>query len=110
MDININVTQYQPVAKTKTDIKLVPKVDQNKKTEFSKSDIQTAINKLNDHAQSINRSLQFSVDHDSGALVTKVVDTETDKVIWQMPTEEAINMSNNLTKMMKNSVIFHSKA
>jgi len=127
MDINMKVSQYQSaVATPKPDnnsrsvetpavsLKVVESstVDKLTKPQYSENDLQQAVKKLNDFVQSTNRSLQFSVDHDSGTLVTKVVDAETEKVIWQMPTENAIKLAESLTSLMKDGKIniFNSKA
>jgi len=87
-------------------------VIEDKKPGFSENDLKQAVSKLNDYAQNSNRNLQFTVDHDSGTLVTKVVDAETEKVIWQMPSEDAIKLAHNLTSMMNHGMIniFSSKA
>jgi flagellar protein FlaG len=46
-----------------------------------------AVEKLNAQAGSLNRSLRFTVDRDTGTTVIKVVDRETDEVIRQIPPE-----------------------
>ncbi len=122
MDMNIKALQSQPPVLTlKTDNTramgnseaAVPlTVIKDKKPGYSESDLKQAVSKLNDYAQNTNRNLQFTVDHDSGTLVTKVVDAETEKVIWQMPSEDAIKLAHNLTSMMNHGIIniFSSKA
>jgi len=54
------------------------------------ANIKQAITQLNDHVQNIQRNLQFS--SDNGMMVVKVVDTETNKVISQMPTQAALDL------------------
>jgi flagellar protein FlaG len=128
MDINIKASQYQPVAvappkpdnnsrpaeTSDVSLKVVasPAVEKPTKPQYSENDLQQAVKQLNNFVQTTNRSLQFSVDNDSGTLVTKVVDAETDKVIWQMPTEDAIKLAESLTSLMKDGKIniFNSKA
>lgn len=123
MDININALPYQPpviTPKTDNDSKPVDSseaagtssVAQAKKPEYSESELQQAVSKLNDFVQTTQKSLQFSVDKESGTMITKVIDSETDKVIWQMPTEDAIKLAHSLTSLMKDGAInmFSSKA
>lgn len=123
MDININTLPYQPpviTPKTDNDSKPVDSseaagtssVAQAKKPEYSESELQQAVSKLNDFVQTTQKSLQFSVDKESGTMITKVIDSETDKVIWQMPTEDAIKLAHSLTSLMKDGAInmFSSKA
>ncbi|MFN0317456.1 MAG: flagellar protein FlaG [Burkholderiales bacterium] len=58
-----------------------------------------AVDAINAHLQRVSRNLQFSVDQDSGRVVVKVVDGETDTVIRQMPSEEALAISHALDKL-----------
>ncbi|WP_340121041.1 flagellar protein FlaG [Methylobacter svalbardensis] len=123
MDINVNTLPYQSTV-------ITPKLDNNKKPvdslestgassvaqakkpEYSEGELQQAVSKLNDFVQTTQKSLQFSVDKESGAMITKVIDSETDKVIWQMPTEDAIKLAHSLTTLINDGAvsIFSSKA
>ena len=47
----------------------------------------------------LRRNLQFSVDEDSGRTVIKVVDTDSEEVIRQIPPEEILNISRSLQKI-----------
>jgi flagellar protein FlaG len=58
-----------------------------------------AVNAINNQVQRVSQNLKFSVDHDSGRVVVKVVDGETDKVLRQIPSEEALAISHGLDKM-----------
>lgn len=51
--------------------------------------------------QSVSRSsgLQFAVDDELGRVVVKVVDPETQEVIKQFPSEDAIRLSKSLGKL-----------
>ena len=123
MDMNIKALQQQPAVltlKTENTRKSVGSfeaggaspVTEAKKTEYTETELKQAVSKLNDYVQNTNRSVQFSVDHDSGTLVTKVVDAETEKVLWQMPSEDAIKLAHSLTSLMNSGLIniFSSKA
>lgn len=57
------------------------------------SQLQKAISKLNDYVQSSQRKLSFSVSADTGQTVIKVFDVETDKLIRQIPSEDAIKLA-----------------
>lgn len=56
----------------------------------SRDDVLKAAAKLADHARSLGRDLQFEVDSDSGQTVVKVIDPETEEVVRQIPSEEAV--------------------
>jgi flagellar protein FlaG len=53
-------------------------------------------------------NLQFSIDEESGETVVKVVDTETDEVIRQIPSEEMLALARNLQRM--EGLLFDGKA
>ncbi|WP_148715879.1 flagellar protein FlaG [Chitinolyticbacter meiyuanensis] len=58
----------------------------------SGDELKDAVKKLNETAQALSNSsaLNFSIDNDVNAVVVKVVDSSTDEVIRQIPSEEAI--------------------
>ena len=74
------------------------------------ANIKQAITQLNDHVQNLQRNLQFS--SDNGLMVVKVVDTETNKIISQMPTQVALDMAKTIHEdsNSKGFNIFSSKA
>lgn len=55
---------------------------------------------MNEHVQQIHRQLQFNVDSDSGRIVIKVIDSDTDEVIRQIPGEEALELARKLAEGM----------
>jgi len=67
-----------------------------KKTEISSEELQQAVAQLNESVQQIQRDLLFSVDDSSGRTVVRVVNTETEEVVRQMPTEEVLRISRNI--------------
>ncbi|QEL56617.1 flagellar protein FlaG [Chromobacterium paludis] len=55
--------------------------------------LQESVSQLNNAASVYNSSLQFSVDKDTDTTVVKVVDKENNKVIRQIPSEEALRIA-----------------
>ena len=51
---------------------------------------------LNEMVQNLHRNLQFSVDDESGETVIKVVDSETNEVVRQIPSEEIVRLRRRL--------------
>jgi flagellar protein FlaG len=51
---------------------------------------------LSRQLQNLNRTLQFSVDRNSGDTVIRVIDSETDKVVRQIPAEEMLALAERL--------------
>jgi flagellar protein FlaG len=68
-------------------------------TQQKLKDAQQAADALQEFVQPLNNTLQFSVDQDTGSTVVKVIDSETDKVIKQLPSEEAIALAKALDKL-----------
>ncbi|WDZ98048.1 flagellar protein FlaG [Herbaspirillum sp. WKF16] len=65
----------------------------------TESDVNDAVGKLNDFAAKNASALNFSKDQDTGKTIVKVVDTATDTVIRQIPTEEAVAIAKSIDKM-----------
>ena len=51
-------------------------------------EVQVVVDKLNEFMQNDQRNLSFSIDKDTEDMVVKVMDTETQEVIRQFPSEE----------------------
>ena len=75
-------------------------------------DLKQAVNQLNGYVQNIQRNLQFNIDKESGVMVVKVIDTKSEKVIRQIPTEETLRLARSLAEHGDESAIniFSSKA
>lgn len=74
------------------------KLQQNEQAKESTSNpnlIETT-ESLNQFMASTGRSLNFSVESDLNQTVIKVVNTETDEVVRQIPSEEAIALAKSL--------------
>lgn len=71
-----------------------------------------AVAKLNDHLQNVRRDLHFSIDDASGQTVVRVVNTETEELIRQIPSEEVLRISRTIKEQMENlpGLIFESSA
>lgn len=74
----------------------------------SREHLNAAVDQLNRQAQEIRRSLQFVVDHASGEVVVKVVDTDTNKVISQIPPQDILALREHLKKM--SGLLLHAHA
>lgn len=61
--------------------------------------VQQATKQVQQFVQAQNSNLTFSVDQGSGKTVVKLMDSETGKVIRQIPSEEMIAMSEAMDKM-----------
>lgn len=61
--------------------------------------VAAAVQSANAYVQSVSSSLQFSLDQDSGRTVVKMVDTKTDEVLRQFPSEEMLAISKSIDRM-----------
>jgi len=52
-----------------------------------------AIVDLNEYVQKVGREIRFSVDEDSGQTVIKVMNSETDEMIRQIPPDEVLALA-----------------
>jgi flagellar protein FlaG len=62
----------------------------------SRTDLNEAVSRLREQAQSVQRNLEFSVDDASGETVVKVVASDTGEVIRQIPSEVALKLAESL--------------
>jgi flagellar protein FlaG len=59
-------------------------------------ELQDTVQELNNLVQKMQREVRFSVDGDSGEMVVKVVDRETEEVVRQIPSEEVVQLRQRL--------------
>ncbi len=62
----------------------------------SPGEISSAVDELNAAVQNSQRAIQFSVDDESGDVIIKVVDAETDEIIRQIPPEEVVRLARQM--------------
>ncbi len=65
----------------------------------SASNLEQALQDLSGYVQNVQRNLQFDVDDTSGHTVIRVVDSETEEVIRQIPSEEVLALARHLKSM-----------
>lgn len=66
------------------------------RSQLNKQDLTQVMDRLNELVQSIRRELNFSVDEDSGHTVIKVIDSETQEVLRQIPPEDVLTLLQHL--------------
>lgn len=65
----------------------------------AKDALDQALKEVQDALAPVARDLLFSVDHDTGSMVIKIVDSSTEEVIKQIPSEEMLRISKALGKL-----------
>jgi flagellar protein FlaG len=91
--------QRQPVAEDGRNIPPSGKPEAG--NTVSREDLNTAVSRLSDYVQSIRRTLDFSVDEDTGRTIITVMDAKTERVIRQIPPEEVLNMLDHIASVNK---------
>jgi len=61
--------------------------------------LESSVVQLNELVQSIERDLHFSIDEASGDTVIQVLDSKTEEVIRQIPSEEVLTLARNIETM-----------
>ena len=74
----------------------------------SRKEVEAAVATIQDFVQSVSRSLNFSLEEGSGRVVVKVTDAGSGDVIRQIPSEEALQLAENLSEVR--SLLFQAKA
>lgn len=73
----------------------------NEKKTVDMEEVKSAVNNLEQllSSSTSSNSLKFAIEKDIDQVVVKVMDAETDEVIKQFPSEEAISLSKTLEKI-----------
>ncbi len=61
--------------------------------------VDQAIDKVSEALKTVARSLQFSIDEDTGETVIRITDSATKEVIRQMPSKEFLEISKAMEKL-----------
>lgn len=80
----------------------------NKQNTIELEEVKEAVNQIQHFTQTLAPNLQFSIDEETGKTVVKIMDAQTQEVIRQFPSEEAISIARALGKI--EGLLFHDKA
>ncbi|NOX75379.1 MAG: flagellar protein FlaG [Gammaproteobacteria bacterium] len=61
--------------------------------------VEDVVRDLSNYVQSIGREIQFSRDDTTGRIIVRVIDTATDEVIRQIPSEEIMAFLKNMQEL-----------
>lgn len=76
--------------------------------EVERDQLRSAVSDLQDFVQSVRRDINFNLDEESGRVVVNVTEAASGDVIRQLPSEEALRLSENLSEIR--SLLFEAKA
>lgn len=105
--IKTNDIQYSPqrvasgdsIPKELTKEKAAENVELNPKKEYSEEEIKSAIGSVNKAINPYDRKLEFSIHEATRYISVKVIDTNTDEVIREIPPEKILDMVAKLWEM-----------
>ena len=66
--------------------------------------LQAAVSQINDHVQNLQRDLVFTVDDVTGKDVVTVIDRQSEEIIRQIPSEEALVLARRLAENKEDGV------
>jgi flagellar protein FlaG len=94
------VRSNPPAAAVAPEAKVAPTTPISANTQSVKdAALNKAVDAINRFINPVASSIQFSVDEDSGRTLVKVVDTDTNTVLRQFPSKEALAISHELDKL-----------
>jgi flagellar protein FlaG len=77
-------------------------------TASDKDSLPEMVEALNARMQQMHRGLRFSVDDSSGRIIVKVMDLDTEELIRQIPSEEALRIMRSVSETQ--NLIFDDQA
>ena len=104
---NVSVASYtsaadKPVKPVQAEPELVKPAEVVKPAaEVSNTELQQAVDVVNQAVALEQRSLSFSIDDVSGRSVIKVIDYETDELIKQIPSEELLKVAQDIKRLQE---------
>lgn len=75
-------------------------VAQTQETEVPREALEKVVSQLKEYVQNLQRDMDFQVDDVTGRVVITVIDSHTNTVIRQIPTEEALAISRHLAELL----------
>ncbi|MDO9103930.1 MAG: flagellar protein FlaG [Methylovulum sp.] len=74
----------------------------------AKEQVDNALKNINDFFQMSKRTMQFSINEDTGKMIVEIKDEKTGEVIRQIPSEEVLQLEKKLDEVQ--GLLFSKKA
>jgi flagellar protein FlaG len=75
---------------------------QDRQIELSQQALEKAVSQMAAYIQNTQRDMDFSVDEVTGRVVVRVIDSDSEQVIRQIPSEEMLAISRHLAESLEN--------
>ena len=98
-----------PTSATPTKQTTANAAPQSVKVALSSDELKNLASEIQRKVSAISSDLQFSVDQETGKDLIRVTDRTTKKIVWQFPSEEALNITKALDQYQK-GVMLNRKA
>lgn len=99
---------YSAARVSETDVQVVSDKPFAETDQPRAKEVRQAVESLNRVIASSQQSIHFTMDEEDGKIVVKVLDSETQKVLRQIPNSEAIAISKNLARLQ--GLLFSERA
>ena len=97
IEYKIGTNKKQSIKESEVETNAKKIVDTNANNKIYLND---AIEKLKDAGDIFNRRLDFKIDEETNRIMVKVIDTETNKVIKEIPPEQLIRLAAKIQEMI----------
>jgi uncharacterized FlaG/YvyC family protein len=74
----------------------------DRQVELSQQALEKAVSQMAAYIQNTQRDMDFSVDEVTGRVVVRVIDSDSEEVIRQIPSEEMLAISRHLAESLEN--------
>ena len=71
--------------------------------EMSRDELENVVSQLQDYVQSIQRDMQFHIDDATGRVIVQVIDSNSNEVVRQIPSEEMLAIARHLADAIENN-------
>jgi flagellar protein FlaG len=78
------------------------------KREPKPEEVKAAVKDIQEFVNTVTTDVRFSVDKDTGRMIVSVVDSKTNQIVRQIPTEDIMKIAKNIDRMQ--GLIFSGKA
>ncbi|VAW97470.1 hypothetical protein MNBD_GAMMA23-937 [hydrothermal vent metagenome] len=71
--------------------------------EMSRDELESVVSQLQDYVQSIQRDMSFHIDDATGRVVVQVIDSNSQEVVRQIPSEEMLAIARHLADSIESN-------
>ncbi len=71
--------------------------------EMSRDELESVVSQLQDYVQSIQRDMKFQIDDATGRVIVQVIDSNSQEVVRQIPSEEMLAIARHLADSIANN-------